>query len=101
MIQHRDLHWGQILVKNLPNIQVPRMAHGQKVPMDDIAHGIETTIIDLGLSRMDSDSAEVEQVHWTPLEDEIFEGEGGPLASWGDLCSSLRPQVTTNLTYTE
>jgi len=40
--------------------------------MDDPSHGVETTIIDLGLARMDGGGG----VHWTPFDDEIFEGEG-------------------------
>jgi hypothetical protein len=44
-----------------------------KLPLDDIRHGVKATIIDLGLSRMDAD---VEKVYWTPIDDEVFEGEG-------------------------
>ena len=40
--------------------------------MDDPSHGVEATIIDLGLARMDGGDG----VHWTPFDDEIFEGEG-------------------------
>lgn len=77
-MQHRDLHWGQILVKNIPiPSRTPQVSPGKKLPMDHLAHGIETTIIDLGLSRMNSDDSDRDHVHWTPLEKEIFEGEGG------------------------
>jgi len=41
--------------------------------MDDYSSGIIATIIDLGLSRMDASPT---AVHWTPLEPEVFEGEG-------------------------
>jgi serine/threonine-protein kinase haspin len=45
--------------------------------MDDLAHGVRGTLIDLGLSRMDAgDGAGGERVHWTPFDDEIFMGEG-------------------------
>jgi serine/threonine-protein kinase haspin len=45
--------------------------------MDDAAHGVRATLIDLGLSRMDAgDGSGGEMVHWTPFEEEIFEGEG-------------------------
>jgi serine/threonine-protein kinase haspin len=45
--------------------------------MDDPAHGVRGTLIDLGLSRMDAgDGAGGERVHWTPFDDEIFMGEG-------------------------
>lgn len=40
--------------------------------MNDICHGVEATIIDLGLARMNGG----EGVHWTPFDVEIFEGEG-------------------------
>ena len=41
--------------------------------MDAPAHGVLVTIIDLGLARMDADAR---GAHWTPLDPEIFEGEG-------------------------
>ena len=46
--------------------------------MDDPAHGVIATIIDLGLSRMDAgaDMDEGAQTHWTPFDAEIFAGEG-------------------------
>lgn len=40
--------------------------------MDDVSYGVAATIIDLGLARMDGGDG----VHWTPLDEEIFEGEG-------------------------
>jgi serine/threonine-protein kinase haspin len=84
-IQHRDLHWGQILVRNIPSEISPLKVRkttppGKKaklITMDQLAYGVRATIIDLGLSRMDAaDGAGGEQVHWTPLADEIFMGEG-------------------------
>ena len=50
----------------------PRRKVGTKTPMDDLSHGVEATIIDLGLARMDGGDG----IHWTPFDDEIFEGEG-------------------------
>lgn len=45
--------------------------------MDDLVHGVEATIIDLGLSRMDAgDGDSGERVHWTPFDEEMFMGEG-------------------------
>lgn len=45
--------------------------------MDDRSHGVQATIIDLGLSRMDAgDGGDGERVHWTPFDDEVFMGEG-------------------------
>lgn len=44
------------------------------MPMDDNSHEVRATIIDLGLSRMGDGSGT--DVHWTPFDEEIFEGEG-------------------------
>ncbi|KAF8165554.1 hypothetical protein B0H34DRAFT_689542 [Crassisporium funariophilum] len=84
--EHRDLHWGQILVRNLPtqanalrSLNTNSRAKGktQRVFMDDPSHGVQGTLIDLGLSRMDGgDGADGERVHWTPFDEEVFMGEG-------------------------
>ncbi|KAJ7068563.1 other/Haspin protein kinase [Mycena amicta] len=85
--EHRDLHLGQILVKDdldaavsrpLQAVNLNQKAHKLKKPMmDDPSHGVRATVIDLGLSRMDAgDGSGGEMVHWTPFEEEIFEGEG-------------------------
>ncbi|KAJ7653466.1 hypothetical protein B0H17DRAFT_1214644 [Mycena rosella] len=85
--EHRDLHLGQILVKEVPVTAAsqPLQALNQnrkaiKAPramMDDAVHGVRATLIDLGLSRMDAgDGSGGEKVHWTPFEEEIFMGEG-------------------------
>ncbi|KAG6878574.1 hypothetical protein C0993_003029 [Termitomyces sp. T159_Od127] len=85
--EHRDLHLGQILVKDLPMAEtLPLQARNQnvrsnlkpsRVYMDDPLHGVRATLIDLGLSRMDAgDGDGGEMVHWTPFEDEVFMGEG-------------------------
>lgn len=56
--------------------------------MDDVAHGVRVTLIDLGLARMDAgDGCGGEMIHWTPFEDEIFEGEG---SSTHHICSEYR-----------
>ena len=44
--------------------------------MDDPDHGVLVTVIDLGLARMDSHDAAGAGVHWTPFDEETFEGEG-------------------------
>lgn len=44
--------------------------------MDDEAHGIEATVIDLGLARMETSDSGDHETHWTPFEKEVFEGEG-------------------------
>lgn len=40
--------------------------------MNHISHGVEATIIDLGLARMNGG----EGTQWTPFDPEVFEGEG-------------------------
>ncbi|KAF5387665.1 hypothetical protein D9615_000598 [Tricholomella constricta] len=85
--EHRDLHVGQILVKDLPmpdalplrarNQNTRSGAGSSRVFMDAPVHGVRATLIDLGLSRMDAgDGDGGEMVHWTPFEDEVFMGEG-------------------------
>ncbi|KAI9467153.1 hypothetical protein BJY52DRAFT_1236715 [Lactarius psammicola] len=72
--EHRDLHWGQILVKDVPSEVFDRDA---RLPMDHPAYGVQATVIDLGLARMDAraDDGSTE-ICWTPFDEEIFEGEG-------------------------
>lgn len=49
----------------------------RRVYMDDLSHGVEATVIDLGLSRMDAgDGTGGNKIHWTPFDDEVFMGEG-------------------------
>ncbi|KAJ7639096.1 hypothetical protein FB45DRAFT_827867 [Roridomyces roridus] len=84
--EHRDLHLGQILVKDVGVVASPLQAVNQnrrrsvkpeRALMDDAVHGVRATLIDLGLSRMDAgDGSGGETVHWTPFEEEIFMGEG-------------------------
>ncbi|KAH9927237.1 uncharacterized protein B0H18DRAFT_1003627 [Fomitopsis serialis] len=73
--EHRDLHWGQILVKTGPTTSTSHRGLS-KTPMDDESHGIEATVIDLGLARMETSDSGGTETHWTPFEEEIFEGEG-------------------------
>lgn len=48
--------------------------------MDHIAHGVVATVIDLGLSRMDAgDGGDGERVHWTPFDEEVFQGKGNSI----------------------
>ncbi|KAI0677342.1 hypothetical protein C8Q78DRAFT_1159668 [Trametes maxima] len=72
--EHRDLHWGQILVKDVPAKSTGRRK--TRVSMDDSAHGVLVTIIDLGLARMDAHDAGGHHVHFTPPDEEVFEGRG-------------------------
>ncbi|CEL63868.1 hypothetical protein RSOLAG1IB_05632 [Rhizoctonia solani AG-1 IB] len=74
--EHRDLHWGQILVQNLPQKGKSKgsKAKAHSNSMDSPEHsGVRVTLIDLGLSRMDTHT---EQAWFTELEPEVFEGEG-------------------------
>lgn len=72
--EHRDLHWGQILVKSVPIKKTP--IRGCRFSMDNTRFGVKTTIIDLGLSRMDANNSEDQRTYWTSFDDDIFEGEG-------------------------
>ncbi|GJE84365.1 serine/threonine-protein kinase haspin -like protein [Phanerochaete sordida] len=74
--EHRDLHWGQILVKDTEDVPAPPRPKTGKVPMDDVSFGVCATIIDLGLSRMNAGDGDDAFVHWTSPEAEVFDGEG-------------------------
>jgi len=82
--QHRDLHWGQILVRNANgqsnasrNTSINQKARSKlhRALMDDPSHGVAVTVIDLGLSRMDAGDGK-NNIHWTPFDEEVFEGQG-------------------------
>lgn len=60
--EHRDMHWGQILVSST--------SAGRK---RNDKEELKVTLIDFGLSRMDSMEGDT---WWTAFEDEVFEGEG-------------------------
>jgi len=67
--------------------------------MDDAAHGVQATIIDLGLSRMDATDANgFEKVYWTPIEEEVFMGEG--LLQCTEMTCIKIKQGTTNSIFT-
>ncbi|KAI0307035.1 hypothetical protein B0F90DRAFT_1684585 [Multifurca ochricompacta] len=68
--EHRDLHWGQILVKEVaskaPSCQ-GTPATDIWLPMDHQAHGVKATVIDLGLARMEAHIGNGStEVRWTP-----------------------------------
>ena len=45
--------------------------------MDHPAHGVQATVIDLGLARMNAcGDGSLTEICWTPFDEEIFEGEG-------------------------
>lgn len=62
-MQHRDLHWGQILIRYA----------NENVTADSSLH---VTIIDFGFARMDVQDGAKKIAKWTQLDEEIFEGEG-------------------------
>ncbi|KAI0082363.1 hypothetical protein K474DRAFT_1655109 [Panus rudis PR-1116 ss-1] len=74
--EHRDLHWGQILVKNTTSSEKPKRRKGERLPMDHELHGLKATVIDLGLARMDAMDGTTREIRWTPFDEEIFEGQG-------------------------
>jgi serine/threonine-protein kinase haspin len=61
--QHRDLHWGQILVRTM-----------QSKDTRDVQ--VHATIIDFGFSRMDIADSSSRSIKWTEMEEEVFEGTG-------------------------
>lgn len=76
--KHRDLHWGQILIRSSEPSAVKRRSKQFQhdiLPMDHSSYGISATIIDLGLARMNAVNCK-DKVYWTPLDNVIFEGEG-------------------------
>lgn len=86
-VQHRDLHWGQILVEKVkaPVVTVANT----RVPMDSVVYGVQATIIDLGLSRMEARDCSQKVVHWTPFENCIFDGEGASISAENMRCCSI------------
>lgn len=84
-IQHRDLHWGQILVENVAPPSIPPDYEGVNAAMNSPMHGVKATIIDFGLSRMEVQgygepsnhgNEMTTGVQYTKLEEAIFQGEG-------------------------
>ncbi|KAF9514767.1 hypothetical protein BS47DRAFT_1294794 [Hydnum rufescens UP504] len=85
--EHRDLHWGQILIDEVSRPSTPgrRSARTAKIsdssslgeekfiPMNSLTHGVKATIIDFGLSRMNIQTSGLAS---SRFEEVIFEGEG-------------------------
>lgn len=73
MVKNTPTHGAlkQLDLNHKPNTKLRRIF------MDDPSHGVEATVIDLGLSRMDAgDGTHRNEIHWTPFDDEVFMGEG-------------------------
>ena len=54
--EHRDLHWGNVLVKAAKREHVDYWVAGNRYRVD--THGVEITIIDFSLSRLTSSAAD-------------------------------------------
>jgi hypothetical protein len=66
--------------------------------MDDVRFGVKATVIDLGLSRMETTDAQGSKTYWTPFDEEIFEGEGQCLTHpWDIRFADRYRQEITNL----
>lgn len=55
------------------------------ISLDDVRLGVKTTIIDLGLSRMDAIDSEGQKTYWSPFDEDIFDGEGASVFDAADL----------------
>jgi serine/threonine-protein kinase haspin len=78
--QHRDLHEGQILLQSVP-IDQTSFYYTQAATT-----GIQATIIDFGLSRLDMGD---DQTAWTPLPEDVYDGVGD---QW-DVYRQMRDKV--------
>ncbi|XP_063054685.1 mucin-17 [Engraulis encrasicolus] len=70
--EHRDLHWGNILVKSTKSPECCYTLQGQSHCMD--AHGVQVNIIDYSLSRLEIDGLTVSCDIST--DEELFMGQG-------------------------
>jgi len=69
--EHRDLHWGQILIQERSLVKA-----GRGLPLNDPSfQGLKATIIDFGLSRM-SVREHSPQSQYTEFDEVIFDGKG-------------------------
>ena len=97
-MKHRDLHWGQILVKHTEDLKEQKSRRSdagtapksQRAIMDDPGIGIKATIIDLGLARIDRD----DDVYWTPFDDDIH-GFKTELVLFGSAEQRTGPEVNS------
>ena len=69
VLQHRDLHEGQVLVK-----AVDTSSSNSANASDPTFIGLKATIVDFGLSRVDH--PESEEPYFTPIPEDVFEGVG-------------------------
>jgi hypothetical protein len=69
VLQHRDLHEGQVLVK-----AVDILSADSADASDPTFIGLKATIVDFGLSRVDH--PESDEPYFTPIPEDVFEGVG-------------------------
>lgn len=71
--EHRDLHWGNILLKNIRSTtKLDYYINGDKLTVD--SKGIEVTIIDFTLSRVEFDDVVI--FNDLSLDNELFAATG-------------------------
>nr|XP_019000175.1 HASPIN protein kinase [Kwoniella mangroviensis CBS 8507]OCF63636.1 HASPIN protein kinase [Kwoniella mangroviensis CBS 8507] len=73
--EHRDLHEGQILI----HPSKPTHDDDEKNYLNPSASGVQTTIIDFGLSRLTIPVSDHSDSVWTEIPKEVYEGKG---AQW-------------------
>ena len=67
-VQHRDLHQGQVLIAHIPTAS----SRGIVDYLSSASCGVQTTIIDFGLSRLNGQ----DEATWTAIPDDVFDGVG-------------------------
>ncbi|WWD18745.1 hypothetical protein CI109_103199 [Kwoniella shandongensis] len=88
--EHRDLHEGQILISLItPSEEDDSASQSLGNYLDAAYTGVETTIIDFGLSRLDLQSGSTPNAIWTSVPEEVYEGKG---AQW-DLYRAMRDRI--------
>ncbi|RZB40203.1 uncharacterized protein BDFB_009022, partial [Asbolus verrucosus] len=71
--EHRDLHWGNILISNVDKNKTLRYRlNGKDIDVD--THGVEVTIIDFTLSRIEFDGVVI--FNDLSLDNELFVAKG-------------------------
>ncbi|KAK8858853.1 hypothetical protein IAR55_003083 [Kwoniella newhampshirensis] len=83
--EHRDLHEGQVLISYTSSPDAEQ-AEASSHYLDATYTGVEATIIDFGLSRLNMESDSSSCATWTPVPEEVYEGKG---AQW-DLYRAMR-----------
>lgn len=79
--EHRDLHWGNILVQSVSTSDAPATTSASEWLLDPHGSGVKATIIDFTLSRATTATSKARkskaEVLFYPFDDEtLFEGSG-------------------------